>query len=255
MGMLGQFGKGLVNGVANGLWQPIAQTLDLAQVGVGILTLPFRDTPYQPHWFSAVGQAAESGNLTTAQQIELGLGSVPVLGVGVGVYGLTTSALNGDWNGFENQLGNVAGGLLLLKGGEYAGSTISAVNSLSSLDTSFLEAPQGNAVVPDSGASSLVNGARLNMQLTAEQAAGVRMPTQITGYSDHALEQIASRDSGIGVDQNALLDAWDNPSQINYVPSKYGPTFRLTGNNAAIVVNADGKVVTGWATSAAGAGQ
>ena len=114
---------------------------------------------------------------------------------------------------------------------------------------------RGRFVVPDSGASSLVNGARLNMQLTAEQAAGVRMPTQITGYSDHALEQIASRDSGIGVDQNALLDAWDNPSQINYVPSKYGPTFRLTGNNAAIVVNADGKVVTGWATSAAGAGQ
>jgi hypothetical protein len=124
-----------------------------------------------------------------------------------------------------------------------------------SLGLQQLQQNSGLLNVLDNGASSLVNGARLDMQLTAEQAAGVRMPTQITGYSDRALEQIASRDGGIGVDQNALLDAWDNPSQINYVPSKYGPTFRLTGNNAAVVVNADGKVVTGWATSAAGAGQ
>jgi hypothetical protein len=75
------------------------------------------------------------------------------------------------------------------------------------------------------------------------------------GYTDHVLEQIASRDGGIGVSQGALLDAWANPVKINYVPSKWGPTFLLTGNDAVIVVNADGKVVTGWAKSAAGTGQ
>lgn len=103
-----------------------------------------------------------------------------------------------------------------------------------------------------SAASSLVNRARLNMQLSAEQAAGTRMPPQILSYSDHALEQIAGRDGGIGVKQSALLDAWANPVKIEYVPSRYGPTFRLTGSDAVIVVSAEGKVVTGWAKTSQG---
>lgn len=103
-----------------------------------------------------------------------------------------------------------------------------------------------------SAASSLVNKARLNMQLAAEQAAGTRMPTQITSYSDHALDQIAGRDGGIGVKQSALLDAWANPVKIEYVPSRYGPTFRLTGGDAVVVVNNEGKVVTGWAKTSLG---
>ncbi|MFT5591634.1 MAG: RHS repeat-associated protein, partial [Bradyrhizobium sp.] len=107
----------------------------------------------------------------------------------------------------------------------------------------------------DSGASSLLNGVRLNLQLTAEQAAGVRMPTKIVEYSEHALQQIAGRDGGIGVSKSALLDAWTNPIKIEYVPSKYGPTFRLTGNDAVMVVNTDGKVVTGWARSSTGTGR
>ena len=106
-----------------------------------------------------------------------------------------------------------------------------------------------------SNAGSSLNSTRLNMQLTAEQAAGVRMPTQIGEYSEHALQQIAGRDGGIGVSKSALLDAWSNPIRIEYVPSKYGPTFRLTGNDAVMVVNADGKVVTGWAKSSTGTGR
>jgi hypothetical protein len=95
------------------------------------------------------------------------------------------------------------------------------------------------------GANSAGNTAKLNMQLAAEQAAGVNAPTQITGYSSHALEQIAGRDGGIGVSQSALNNAWSNPLKIEYVPSKYGPTFRYTGSDAVIVVNTEGKVVTG----------
>jgi len=107
----------------------------------------------------------------------------------------------------------------------------------------------------DSGARSALNGLRLNMQLSAEQAAGARAPTQITGYSNHALSQIASRDGGIGVSQAALDSAWSNPSNIQYAPSPYGPTFRFTGSDATVVVNSDGTVVTSWATSAAGTGK
>lgn len=93
------------------------------------------------------------------------------------------------------------------------------------------------------------------MQMVAEQAAGARAPTQITSYSNHALEQFAGRDGGIGVSQSALSGAWSSPLKIEYVPSKYGPTFRYTGTDAVIVVNAEGKVVTGWGKSAAGTGK
>lgn len=114
---------------------------------------------------------------------------------------------------------------------------------------------KGIPSIPDSGASSAVNAARLKMQMVAEQAAGARAPTQITSYSNHALEQFAGRDGGIGVSQSALSGAWSSPLKIEYVPSKYGPTFRYTGTDAVIVVNAEGKVVTGWGKSAAGTGK
>jgi len=114
---------------------------------------------------------------------------------------------------------------------------------------------KGIPPIPDSGASSAANAARLKMQMVAEQAAGAKAPTQITSYSNHALEQFAGRDSGIGVSQSALSGAWSSPLKIEYVPSKYGPTFRYTGTDAVIVVNAEGKVVTGWGKSAAGTGK
>ena len=105
---------------------------------------------------------------------------------------------------------------------------------------------------PSSGAESPANGLRLNMQLAAEEAAGSRAPTKITSYSQHALEQITGRDGGIGVSKSAMDNAWLSPLKIDYVPSKYGPTFRYTGKDAVIVVNQEGKVVTGWAKSSSG---
>ncbi|MGE1152428.1 hypothetical protein [Pseudomonas kitaguniensis] len=119
----------------------------------------------------------------------------------------------------------------------------------------FEAVAKGIPSIPDSGASSAANAARLKMQMVAEQAAGARAPTQITSYSNHALEQFAGRDGGIGVSQSALSGAWSSPLKIEYVPSKYGPTFRYTGTDAVIVVNAEGKVVTGWGKSAAGTGK
>lgn len=113
----------------------------------------------------------------------------------------------------------------------------------------------GSPSAPISGVSSAANASRLNMQLAAEQAAGTGAPTQITSYSSHALEQIAGRDGGIGVSHSALSNAWSKPLKIEYVPSKYGPTFRYTGTDAVIVVNAEGKVVTGWAKSSSGVGK
>jgi hypothetical protein len=107
-----------------------------------------------------------------------------------------------------------------------------------------------SAVAAD--AANSTQAARLNMQLSAEQAAGVRAPTSIASYSDHAITQIASRDAGIGVSQAAVNDAFANPVGIQYVPSKYGPAFKYIGQNATVVVNPQGRAITAWATSAAG---
>lgn len=74
-------------------------------------------------------------------------------------------------------------------------------------------------------------------------------------HADHALEQFAGRDGGIGVSQSALNSAWSSPLKIEYVPSKYGPTFRYTGTDAVIVINAEGTVVTGWGKSSSGTGK
>lgn len=114
---------------------------------------------------------------------------------------------------------------------------------------------KGISSIPNSGASSAANAAKLKMQLVAEQAAGTRAPTQINGYLTHALEQFAGRDGGIGVSQSTLNSAWSSPLKIEYVPSKCGPTFRYTGADAVIVVNAEGKVVAGWGKSSSGTGK
>jgi filamentous hemagglutinin len=106
--------------------------------------------------------------------------------------------------------------------------------------------------VTSEGLANSVSGARLNMQLSAEQAAGVSAPTSITGYSNHAIAQIAGRDGGIGVNQAAVNDAFSNPTAVQYVPSSLGPTFKYIGQNATVVVNPQGNVVTTWGTSAAG---
>ncbi|WP_438699073.1 VENN motif pre-toxin domain-containing protein [Vogesella sp.] len=124
-----------------------------------------------------------------------------------------------------------------------AGSRVGAV--VESIEKPELASANGSIV-------SSSQAARLHMQLSAEQAAGVRAPTQIISYSDHAIAQMASRDSGVGVNKDAVINAFSNPVAIQYVPSKYGPTFRYIGQDAAVVVNAEGKVVTAWATNSYG---
>lgn len=109
-----------------------------------------------------------------------------------------------------------------------------------------------------SGGGTVASSSRqaflLRQQLAAEQAAGVRAPTAIKSWSDHAAKQIAGRDGGIGVNRTALENAFARPNSIQYAPSQYGPTFRYVGNDATVVVNAEGNVVTGWANSRLGVG-
>jgi RHS repeat-associated protein len=125
-----------------------------------------------------------------------------------------------------------------------AGASLSAAGAVGAVEAE-------SAAATD--AASSLQGFRLSEQLAAEELAGARAPTSITSWSDHALEQIAGRD-GVGVSQAALVDAFANPILIQYAPSAYGPTFRFIGNAATVVVNPEGRVVTGWATSSLGIG-
>jgi filamentous hemagglutinin len=102
------------------------------------------------------------------------------------------------------------------------------------------------------GTANTASGARLQMQLAAEQAAGTRPPTFITGYSDHAAKQIVGRDGGIGVSNIAVKEAFESPAIIQYAPSAWGPTFKYIGRDATVVLNAEGKVVTAWANNSNG---
>jgi RHS repeat-associated protein len=97
-------------------------------------------------------------------------------------------------------------------------------------------------------ATSALQGSLQRQQYAAEAVAGTRMPNAITGYSRHALNQAISRD-GAGVSTRAIRDAFRNPLQI---VGEQGGKFHFVGQNATIIVNAEGKIVTLWAESSAG---
>jgi filamentous hemagglutinin len=90
------------------------------------------------------------------------------------------------------------------------------------------------------------------MQLGAEEVAGARLPSSFGGYTDHGLKQVLGRDGGLGVADKAVLNAFNNPVSIVGQTGKYGGAFKMTGQNATIVVNPQGQVITGYGTNAAG---
>ena len=130
--------------------------------------------------------------------------------------GLAITA-QGVANGDPQTITSLAGGIVV-------GAALSGVGGAisESLGAEELAAAANTA----EGTTNSVNGARLGMQLSAEEAAGAQAPTSISSYSNHALQQIVGRDGGIGVSQAAVDDAFANPTAIQYVPSTYGPTFK-----------------------------
>lgn len=81
-------------------------------------------------------------------------------------------------------------------------------------------------------------------------------PKSITGYTKHAEDQIAGRDGGIGVSRRALEDAFANPARdvIRVVDDQGRVSYRYEGRDATIVVNEQGRVITGWGTNSGGTG-
>ncbi|CAN5594360.1 hypothetical protein BH10PSE18_BH10PSE18_21930 [soil metagenome] len=199
-----------------------------------------------------------SNQLTPEQESSLALidalRNSPVLGSSTYLYNVATGA-SAEQASAATQLANLIsdiGASVVLPR-----TSVSPVTGQTTAAVAGGGASEGanGGVATAGGTANTVSGARLNMQLTAEEAAGTRAPATITSYSDHAVTQIGSRDGGIGVSQAAVNDAFANPVSIQYVPSKYGPTFKYIGQNATVVVNSEGNVVTTWATNSTGTGK
>jgi len=78
---------------------------------------------------------------------------------------------------------------------------------------------------------------------------GLPINSKITGWTRHGTGQALGRDGGIGVGNNAIIDTVNNPIQI---VTQSGGTTKFIGQNATVVLNSDGKVVTTWATNSSG---
>ena len=90
----------------------------------------------------------------------------------------------------------------------------------------------------------------------ADVASAIPMaPTRITGYAAsasgvrHGLMQAISRDGGRGVSPTAMLEAVRNADPV--FQAERG-TFLYSGQDAVVILNARGEVVTTWATSGRG---
>ena len=71
---------------------------------------------------------------------------------------------------------------------------------------------------------------------------------QITGYTRHGLNQAISRDE-VGVSTQAILDAVRNPTRV--IEQANG-AVQYIGQNATVILNRAGEVITTWARNVAG---
>lgn len=77
-------------------------------------------------------------------------------------------------------------------------------------------------------------------------------PGEITGYTNHGQGQAEGRDGGAGVNEGAINDAVDNPVQVVTQGEGDNVTYKFVGQNATVILNPAGQVVTTWATNRAG---
>jgi RHS repeat-associated protein len=92
-------------------------------------------------------------------------------------------------------------------------------------------------------AATMVTGAAEKEAATATRVAG-----RIAGYTKHGLNQAISRE-GKGVSAKAILDAVRNPTSL---VEQSGNRLRMIGSDAAVLLNAAGKIITTWATNGEG---
>ena len=83
--------------------------------------------------------------------------------------------------------------------------------------------------------------------LTTTTVTGIKTVSEITGYTRHALNQAIDRD-GVGVSTKAILEAVRNPEKIKFENG----VVKYIGENATVILNEVGKVITTWARNSRG---
>lgn len=68
---------------------------------------------------------------------------------------------------------------------------------------------------------------------------------QITGFTKHGLAQVIGRDGGAGIKDAAVIEAVKTPIEVIY--QEANDTIKYIGENAVVVLNKAGKVLTAWA--------
>ncbi len=81
-------------------------------------------------------------------------------------------------------------------------------------------------------------------------------PKTFSGYTRHAEEQIVGRDGGLGVRREALENAFQHPVHgVDRVVDAHGRlSYRYHGDDATVVMNSKGEVITGWAKNSTNTG-
>jgi hypothetical protein len=107
------------------------------------------------------------------------------------------------------------------------------------------------------GASAAVDGDAGAAGVADAEPATAAVPkitsSRIKGFTPHGLDQVLGRDGGVGVCDSALNDAVDHPlSVVKKVDSQGRIGYRYMGQNATVVLNPDGMVVTAWARNSSG---
>ncbi|MEG3185248.1 LysM peptidoglycan-binding domain-containing protein, partial [Lysobacter erysipheiresistens] len=112
------YGGRFVKGAASVVTEPLFMLGDLARIPYSVYQTERTGELHEIDMWSSVGKAAESGATTWDLLPRAVLGSNPFTGVGVFSFDMTTAALNGDWGGFAEGLGGVAGGFAISAGGQ-----------------------------------------------------------------------------------------------------------------------------------------
>ena len=84
--------------------------------------------------------------------------------------------------------------------------------------------------------------------MPGEAAAGKVAGGVLKGFTKHGINQAISRDE-VGVATEAILNAVKNPEKV--VPQAQGK-LKYVGENATVILNNVGKVVTTWARNSLG---
>ena len=74
---------------------------------------------------------------------------------------------------------------------------------------------------------------------------GMTGSIQITGFTKHALAQVIGIDGVASVKDAAVIEAVKTPIEVIY--QEANDTIKYIGENAVVVLNKAGKVVTAWA--------